>query len=336
MVRLRTLIVGLAMVLVAAGCASGDNPNSLVLYSGRSEDLMAPLIDQFEEASGIRVEVKYEDSARLAILISEEGANSPADLFLSQSPGAIGFVDQRGLLADLPAEILDLVVPNVRDDDGRWVGISGRQRVLVYNPDLVAEAELPDSIFDLVDPAWSDRLALAPANGSFQDFITAMRATNGDQATEAWLAGIEANSPVSYPKNSAIVAAVGRGEVDAGLVNHYYNIRALEEDPNQNSSNHYFVEGDAGGVLIVTAAARLNSSERSDNADRFIRFLLDAEAQNYFAFETYEYPLVPGASPAPNVPAASFGDVGGIDYADLSGGLQRTREMIADAGLEEG
>jgi iron(III) transport system substrate-binding protein len=142
---------------------------------------------------------------------------------------------------------------------------------------------------------------------------------------------------VSYPKNSAIVAAVGRGEVDVGLVNHYYNYRALDEDPNLPSANHQFAAGDPGSTLIITAAAILEGTDRPATASQLIAFLLGSEGQQYFATETFEYPLALGESPAPNIPPIDFGtdiNVGGIAFEDLAGGLEQTRRLIAESGLE--
>ncbi len=155
-----------------------------------------------------------------------------------------------------------------RDDDGRWIGISGRQRVLVYNTDLVDPAELPDSVFDLIDDRWTGQIGVAGGNGSFQDFVTAMRATEGEDVAIQWLNDLAALDPVPYPKNSAIVAAVGRGEVELGLVNHYYNYLALEENPDQPSANHVFAAGDPGAIFIVTAAAIVDGTDRADVANR--------------------------------------------------------------------
>ncbi len=208
-----------ALSIVAVACGSDDDADTVTIYSGRTEDLVQPILDDFEEETGIDVEVRYGGSADLALLIEEEAAadNVQADVFLSQSPGAIGVLDQAGRLAELPSGVLELVPANVRDDDGRWVGFSGRQRVLVYNSELVDESELPASVFDLTGAEWAGgRLAIAPANGSFQDFVTSMRATEGDDVTSEWLEGLVANDVVSYDGNSAIVAAVGRGDVDAG------------------------------------------------------------------------------------------------------------------------
>ncbi len=309
---------------------------SVTIYSGRNEELIQPILDSFTEATGIEVRAKYGDSADLALLIDEEAAAGrvEADVYLSQSPGSIGFLDDLGRLAPLPDEVLQLVPETVRDDDGRWVGFSGRQRVLVYNPELVSADELPDSVFGLTDERWKGQIGVAPSNGSFQDFVTSMRATEGDDVTQQWLEDLAANDPVSYPKNSAIVAAVARGEVAVGLVNHYYNYRALEEDPSLPSLNHQFAADDPGSILIVTGAAIVEGTDRADVAAELIAFLLGVEGQQYFATETFEYPLAAGQPPAPAIPPIDFADVGGIDFDTLAGGLSSTREMIAAAGLE--
>jgi iron(III) transport system substrate-binding protein len=336
----------LALGLVATACGSDDDSSetnstgasadSVTIYSGRNEELIQPILDDFSDETGIKVNVKYGDSADLALLIEEESAanSTQADVFLSQSPGSLGFLEQDGRLAALPASTLELVPETVRDENDRWIGFSGRQRVLVYNTDLIDEADLPSSVFALTDPEWNDKIGVAPSNGSFQDFVTAMRSSEGDDVTTEWLEGLAANDAVSYPKNSAIVAAVGRGEVEVGLVNHYYNHRALEEDPNQPSANHQFAPGDPGAVLIVTGAAIIEGTDRADVAAQLIDYLLSPAGQQYFATETFEYPLAIGEEPPAVVEAVEFADVSGFSYSDLGGGLEQTRIMIADAGLE--
>lgn len=320
--------------LIASACG-GDDGNSITVYSGRSDGLIQPIIDRFEEESGINVQVKYGDSADLALLINEEAdANrAEADIYLSQSPGSIGFVDEN--LAQIPESTLDLVDVGTRDDDGRWVGLSGRQRVVVYNTDAVEPADLPDSIFELViDERWRGQIGVAGGNGSFQDFVTAMRFTQGEEVTTQWLSDLDALDPVAYANNNAIVTAVGRGEVDIGLVNHYYNFRQLAENPDQPSANHVFAPGDPGSTLIVTGAAIVAGSDKADLANQFLEFMLSDEGQQYFATETFEYPLVPGQPTAGNVPPTDFGDVGSIDLDELAGGLGQTRALIEAAGLE--
>ena len=337
-----TALVALAVTASACGDDEGSQETAdelaagVTLYSGRNEELIQPIVDQFEEESGVDVEVKYGDSADLALLLEEESAagGAKADVFLSQSPGAVGFLGQSDRLAALPAEVLDLVPAEVQASDGSWVGFSGRQRVLVYNPELVSEDELPDSVFALTGEEWEGDIGVAPGNGSFQDFVTAMRATEGDEATQEWLNGLAANDPLTYPKNSAIVAAVGRGEVSVGLVNHYYHYRAVAEDPSHATANHQFAPDDPGSILIVTGAATLADSDKPRTAAALIEFLLSDSGQHYFAQETFEYPLALGQEPAPEIPPIEFSDVSGVDYEALGGDLGETRQMIADAGLE--
>jgi len=325
------------MLAAACGDDGGTGENGTVtIYSGRAERLIQPILDDFADETDIAVEVKYGGSADLALLLEEEAAsgNVQADVFLSQSPGSIGFLDDNGRLAELPASTLDLVPAAVRDAEGRWVGFSGRQRVLVYNTDLVDPAELPASVFDITAPEWSGRVGVAPSNGSFQDFVTAMRVTEGDDVTMQWLEELAANNPVTYSNNSAIVAAVGRGEVDTGLVNHYYNYRAIDENPDVPSRNHLFAPDDPGSLLIVTGAGMLEGTDDPDLATALIDFLLSPAGQEYFADETFEYPLATGTEPSGDVPPIEFGDVSNFDYGRLGGGLEQTRQMIADAGLQ--
>lgn len=331
--RLFTAATIAAVGLAATAC--GGDGDSITLYSGRSESLIKPIIDDFTEATGIDVDVKYGDTAELALLIDEEAnaGRTEADVYISQSPGAMGFIDDA--LAQLPDETLALVDPGTRDDDGRWVGLSGRQRVLVHNTDTVDPSTLPDSIFDLVaDDRFRGQIGVAGGNGSFQDFVTAMRFTEGEDVAERFLADLDALDPVPYANNNAIVTAVGRGEVQVGLVNHYYNFRALAENPNTPSANHVFEAGDPGATLIVTAAGIVEGSEKVDEATRLLDYLLSEDGQRYFADETFEYPLAPGIPTAGDVPPIEFGDVGSIDLDELEGGLERTRQLIADAGLE--
>jgi iron(III) transport system substrate-binding protein len=330
----------LAIVVVAAGlagCSTGGG-DRLTIYSGRQKELIRPLLDDFSEETGIGIDVRYGDSADLALLIDEEGDRSPADVFLSQSPGAVGFLDAEGRLEKLPAPVLDEVEPRFRSGDGRWVGISGRVRVLVYNTETVSPADLPQSVFDLTDPGYGGDVGIAPTNASFQDFVTAMRELVGDDQTRAWLEGMEANDSPTYANNIAIVEAVGRGEIPFGLVNHYYNEEVLAEDPDAPSANHLFPNGDVGSLVLVTAAAVLDTAgDRRSDAGRLVRFLLSREAQEFYAEETLEYPLAAGVEPViEDLPALSEIESPELELSSLGGQLTRTKELIEQSGLEQG
>lgn len=330
---MRWLVVSILMAIVMVACGS-NGTDTLTIYSGRSEELIGPLLEDFTEETGIAVEVRYGGSADLALLIDQEGDRSPADVFISQSPGAIGFLAERSHLRPVPDEVLDLVDDSFHNADGLWVGVSGRVRVLVYNADLVDPSDLPGSVFDLTDASFRGRVGLAPANGSFQDFVTAMREVRGDDATLAWLQGMEANDSPEYANNSSIVQAVARGEIPMGLVNHYYNFRALAEDPNLPSRNHYFSGEDLGGLVIVTAAGIIEGTEAVDEANALLEFMLGEQAQLFLSEETFEYPLATGAPTWEGLPPLV--DVAGAtyDFDRLGGGLERTKELIDASGLE--
>lgn len=330
----------LAALLFAAACgdddtASSEGAGSITVYSGRDADLIEPLLDAFTAATGIDVDAKYEGSADLALLIQTEGDNSPADVFISQSPGALGLLAGEDRLATLDESLTGLVDPGFAASDDSWVGITGRVRVIVYNADLVDEADLPTSILDLTDPIYNGQVGVAPSNGSFQDFVTAMRSELGDEATLEWLAGMAANNSPNYPKNSPIVDAVGRGEIPMGLVNHYYNLRALEADPSLPSANHFLATDDLGSLVIVTGGAVLASSDAPDEAQQLLEFLLSADAQATFAAETQEYPLLDGVAAPDGLPSLDGYAADTIDYDVLGEGLTGTLELIRESGIEQ-
>ncbi|MBW3663787.1 MAG: iron ABC transporter substrate-binding protein [Actinobacteria bacterium] len=323
-------LIVLLVAVTASGCGGGAD--ELVIYSGRGRSLVGPLLDQFAEETGIPIAVRYGDSGELALLIAEEGADSPADVFLSQSPGAVGFLAGRDLLAPLDEDLLGRVDERFRAGDGTWVGVTGRQRVVVYNQDLVDPDELPSSVFELTEPPYEGRIAVAPQNASFQDFVTAMRLEYGDDRTLKWLEGMAANGARVYPNNNAIVDAVSRGEAELGLVNHYYNFRFLEEDPDLPSRNHVLPDGDIGALLITSSVSILASSDDGERGDRFASFLLSEEAQRYFSDETFEYPLAAGVEPSQELPPLGSLEVPDVDVDALSD-LATTTDLIAQSGL---
>ncbi|HET9287677.1 MAG TPA: iron ABC transporter substrate-binding protein [Gaiella sp.] len=328
-------MTALAVLLAAAavaGCGSDGSDGPITVYSGREEELVAPLFDRFTESTGIDVEVRYGDSAELAATIAEEGDNSPADVFFAQDPGSLGAVDEQ--LAELPAETLDRVAERFRDADGRWVGTSGRVRVLVYNTDRLEEGELPSSVLELTQPEWQGRVGIAPTNASFQAFVTAMRLSLGDDRTREWLDGMKDNGAKTYERNTPIVEAVASGEIDVGLVNHYYLALVLEEQPDAPIANHLFEAGDPGTLVSVAGAGVLSSTDQEDDAEAFVEFLLSDDAQRFYVDEAEEneYPLVDGVDPPEGlVPLA---EIEGPDVALTAFGaeLEQTVELLRQTG----
>ena len=313
-----------------AACG-GANAESLTVYSGRSETLVAPIIQQFSQATGIQVAVKYAGTPQLSATILEEGTNSPADIFFAQDPGGLGAVEH--MLAPLPQEILDMVPPWAVSPTGRWVGLSGRARAVIYNTKSLQESDLPDDIFDFIDPKWKARIGWAPTNSSFQTMVTGMRAQWGEEKTRAWLEGIRINQPKQYPKNTPIVSAAGSGEIDVGFVNHYYLHRFLaEEGEGFQARNYHPRAGGPGSLVMVAGAGMLETSTRRDTAERFLRFMLSPVAQQYFASQTYEYPLVSGVAVQRGLVPLEDIQNPGLTAAHLTD-LKGTQELLRDTGI---
>jgi iron(III) transport system substrate-binding protein len=333
---MRNVVLLFVLALALTGCGGGGEAASgdgkLTVYSGREEEIVEPLLDRFEETTGIEIEVRYGDSAELAATIAEEGGNSPADVFFAQDPGSLGAVEQEGLLAELPQELLDRVEARFRDPQGHWIGTSGRVRVVAYNTDVLSEDDLPDSILGFTDPRWRGKIGFPPTNASFQAFVTAMRLSLGDERTREWLEGIKANQPKLYEKNLPTVEAVGRGEVEVGFVNHYYLFLAKEEDPELAVANHYLGAGDPGALVSVAGVGIL---EESDAAQRFVEYLLSDEGQRFYAEEAEEaeYPLVAGVEPKEGLPALDELHGPEIELDELGPELARTLELLNEVGF---
>jgi iron(III) transport system substrate-binding protein len=321
-------VIALSALLMRAGLAQSG---TLTVYSGRSEALVGPLLERFGRETGIEVRARYGDSAELAATILEEGANSPAEVFFSQDAGALGALANQGMLATLPPETLQRVAPKFQARDGTWVGVSGRARVIVYNTDTLSPEELPDSVAGLADPRWQGRIGWAPTNASLQASVTAMRLLEGEEAARQWLEGIKANNPKVYRNNGAVVQAVANGEVQVGLVNHYYLYSFLQEQgPSFAARNYHPRAGGAGAIVNVAGAGILNTARNAAAAQQFVDYLLSADAHQYFADQTFEYPLVAGVEPHPDlVPLAqiSHPDIDLANLADLEATLRLMREV---------
>jgi iron(III) transport system substrate-binding protein len=337
----RMFAIPLVLALLLGACGDdggsaeddgGGGSADLVIYSGRNEELVGPLIERFEESSGIDVEVRYGDTAEMAAQILEEGDNSPADVFFGQDAGALGALAAEGRLVPLAERQLGLVADGLKDDDGEWVGVSGRSRVVAYSTERVTAADLPASILDFTDPKWKGRLGWAPTNGSFQAFVTALRVLIGEDAARAWLEGIDANGTVAYDNNIAVVEAIAAGEIDAGFVNHYYLYQFLADDPDYPVANKVYGGGDPGALVNVAGVGLLGTADDVEEANAFIDFLLSTEAQTYFAEETYEIPLADGVPPHEGVPTLDQLQPPDLDLNDLDD-LAGTLELLAAVGL---
>ena len=341
--RLSRRFVALALVpLLAlfAACGDGDSsgddaaaaPQTITVYSGRSEELVQPLIDDFTKATGIKVKVRYGDTPEMAAQLLEEGERTPADVFYSQDAGATGALAKADLLTALPDATMERVDQRYRPSEGNtWVGVTGRARVITYHPDLVDD--LPDGVLDLVDPKFKDMVAWVPGNASFQAFVTALRVKLGEDGAREWLEAMKENGAKVYEKNGEVLDAVNSGEVPIGLINHYYWAQQLNESPTTLKAKLIFPGGNDPGALVNASTVGITTNGADNpSAQRFVDFLLSDEAQAHFVTETAEYPLVAGVTDPAGVPPLA--DLEGLDV-DLNelDSLEASQALLTELGL---
>ena len=328
--RLTSAWLGLFLLIPLLSAACGGGPD-LTIYSGRRETLVGPIIDRYREESGVRVEVKYATSQQLAATLLEEGDSSNADLFFAQEPASLGAV--AGLLGPLPESILRLVPEWAHSAEGRWVGISGRARVVVYNTEALAEADLPDDLWGFVGPEWRGRVGWAPTSSSTQAMVTAMRALWGEERTREWLEALHSNDVRAYANNTTAVAATAAGEVDAAFVNHYYlhQLQAQQQGEVAAANYHPRTEG-PGALVMVAGAGILADASNREAALEFLEYLLNTDGQEYFAQEIYEYPLAGDVEAAEILVPLSAIRHPGLPMEELAD-LEATQRLMREAGI---
>jgi iron(III) transport system substrate-binding protein len=337
-IKKKSLVLTLVTVLFAtvlAGCSSNNDQASdvteLTVYSGRSEEYIAPFFAEYEKQTGIKLNIRYGDSAELAAQILEEGSNSPADLFLSQDAGSLGAVSAAGLFIELGAEVAADIPAQFIAANRTWVGVTGRARVLAYSPERVTE--IPKSFADLTNPAYKNKVGIAPTNASFQAFVTALIENKGADFAKKWLSDIKANGAKIYSKNSLIVEAIDKGEIDFGLVNHYYIWETSEGLGRPVKADvSYFAPGDLGNLINVSGAGVFVSSKKQAAAADLINYLTSVATQQKFVLDTHEYSLIPGAAAPEGVPAL---DQVGAPTVDLNSlvDIKRTQDLLIEVGL---
>jgi iron(III) transport system substrate-binding protein len=311
-----------------------DLSGELTLYSGRGEALVGELLEFVEDLyPDLTIRTRYNTAADLVNQIQTEGENSPADVFFSVNAGSLGALKDAGRTTALPDEVLSFVSESFRDPDGQWIGTSGRARTLPYNTDQFGDDDVPDDVLAIPETeAFQDNVGWAPTYSSFQAFVTAMRVLNGEQRTREWLNAMLELGVEEYSDEFLVSQAVADGEIGLGFANHYYIQRVLAGRPDAPLSTA-FTEGDAGAIFNVAGACTLDTAEDADLAANFVRHLLSAEAQDYFARTTFEYPLVPGVEPIGRLPSIDeLNPPEGLDLTQLSD-LEGTIDLLRDVGV---
>lgn len=306
---------------------------SLTMYSGQHEALVQTLVDAFKIASGITIDIRSGSDSELANQIIEEGERTKADLYISEEPSPVALLDGAGLLAPIAADSLANTDARFNPGTGNWLAYALRSRVMFYNPDLIAEDDLPASILDLTDSVWSGSFAYAPS-GAFVAVTNYLINTIGDEGTLTWLQGIAANGE-NLLKNGAIRDAVEAGQIGFGLSNHYYwYILAKEKGVENLVSRVHWVKGqDAGGLMLASGVGVLKSSQKQDLAQQFVTWMADPQGgQKVIAEQSPQFPTAQGVSSTYDLPSLDELDPPAFDQGSLKDS-QRAQELIIEAGI---
>ena len=328
MTTLSRAAAGVAALLgvAAALTACGSDEDTLTVYSAQHESLVREMLAGFTDETGIELEFRDANDTELANQIVEEGDASPADVFLTENSPAIDVVDGAGLLAPVDPATLDQVGEPFRPGSGNWVGFAARSTVLAYNPDLIAETELPASILDLADPAWQGRVAIASGGADFQAIVSAVLSLRGEAEARTWLEGLERNAEI-YQSNTAVMQAVDEGQVEVGVMYHYYWYRDQAQNGlvGDDAALHYFRNQDPGAFVSVSGAGVLASSDQPEQAQRLLAYLTARTAQERLAESTaLEYAVGVGVDSAEALPPLAE-----LQAPDVDPGTLRSDEVTA-------
>jgi len=321
---------------VPGGTSMADMPDlsgELIIYSGRGEALVGDLLTYIEDRySDLTLDTSYGTASTLANQIVTEGDSTPADVFYSVNAGSLGFLADEGMTTSLNESTYSQVGSEFRSSDDQWVGTSGRARTIPYNTDTLSASDVPGNVQDFTGlTEYEGEIGWAPTYSSFQGFITAMRVLNDDQTAKDWLNGMQELNVQEYADEFQIAQAVADGELAMGFANHYYSLQVLD-GRSDAPLDIAFTNGDAGSVFNVAGAAPISATDSGTLADDFVRHLLSSEAQEYFAVNTYEYPLIDGVDPVGQLPPVSELDVPDIDLSKLSN-LDETTTLMREAGV---
>ena len=331
--RIAAVLSALAVVLGATACSSSGGNDELLIYNAQHESLTKEWIDAFTKETGVKVTYRQGGDTELGNQLIAEGDASPADVFLTENSPAMAAVEHAALFADLDAETINQVPSQYRPASGKWTGVAARTTVFVYNTTKLQPDQLPKSMLDLEQPAWKGRWGGAPAKADFQAIVSALLQLKGEQATAQWLAGMKTNAVV-YNDNIATMKAVNAGEVDGGIIYHYYWFRdqAMTKADSGNTELHYFKNQDPGAFVSLSGGGVLKSSKKTQQAQQFLRFITGKAGQEVLEKgDSFEYTVASGVPANPALVPLNDLQAPVVDPSTLD--AQKVSDLMTKGGL---
>ncbi len=312
---------------------AADNNEGIVVYNAQHENLVKSWVDGFTKETGIKVTLRNGDDSELGNQLVQEGSASPADVFLTENSPSMVLVDNAKLFAPLDAETLKQVPAEYRPAHGRWIGIAARSTVFVYNPEKLSEQQLPKSLMDLAKPEWKGRWAASPSGADFQAIVSAMLALKGEQATLEWLKAMKANF-VAYKGNSTVMKAVNAGQIDGGVIYHYYRFvdQSKTGENSKNTKLYYFKHQDPGAFVSLSGGGVLASSKHKAQAQAFIKYITGKEGQDSLRTNNaFEYAVGVNAASNPKLVPLNDLDAPKVEPSTLNS--KKVIALMTQAGL---
>ncbi|MGW3626532.1 iron ABC transporter substrate-binding protein [Streptomyces sp. NPDC000880] len=305
----------------------------MTLYNAQHEDLVQAMVDGFTKETGIKVNMRSGDDSELANQLVQEGTASPADVFLTENSPGMDLVDSKGGFAKVDDAAVASVPRQFVPSSGNWVGFAARSTVLAYNSRQLKPDALPASIMDLATPQWKGKVGISPGGADFQAIVSAVVTVKGEAAAAQWLAGLKANAQI-YQSNTAVMKAVNAGQIQTGVIYHYYWYKDQAES-GANSANtklKYFGNKDAGAFVSISGAGVLKSSKHQAQAQQLVKYLTSKKGQQILADSTaLEYPVASGVPANPKLKPLSELAPPDIDPAKLNG--PQVVKLMQQAGL---
>jgi len=329
--KFTSLLAGIALAALALPAMGQDE--GILVYNAQHESLTQEWADAFTAETGIKVTIRQGSDLEVGNQILQEGANSPADLFLTENSPAMVLVDNAGLFEPLPQDVLDLIPAEYRPANGHWTGIAARSTVFAYDTRKLNADTLPKSLLDLADPSWKGRWTASPGGADFQAIVGALLALKGEEATSAWLTAMKENvTPVRG--NRAAMAAVNKGEFEGAVIYHYYwfGDQAGTKENSGNVAMHYFRGQDPGAFVSISGGGVLASSKHKDQAMQFLKWIAGPGGQKILRDGTsYEYAI--GVGEAANAALTPLADLEApvLDPTKLDSA--KVTELMTAAGL---
>jgi iron(III) transport system substrate-binding protein len=331
--RIAALVSTVAVVLAATSCSSSSESDELLIYNAQHESLTKEWIDAFTEETGIKVTYRQGGDTELGNQLVAEGNASPADVFLTENSPAMAAVEKAGLFADLDSATLDQVPAQYRPATGKWTGVAARSTVFVYNTSKLRPEQLPQSLLDLQKPEWKGRWGAPPTKADFQAIVAALLQLEGEAETSKWLAAMKSGATL-YSDNIATLKAVNAGEVDGGVIYHYYWFRdqAKTKEMSANTALHYFKNSDPGAFVSLSGGGVLESSKKKDQAQQFIKFITGKKGQEVLENGTsFEYPVASGVPANSALPPLDSLQAPAVDPSTLNSA--QVTDLMTKAGL---